>query len=78
MPPGTLMPFQQVPEPPFPENIYCNQNGFNVPPRIPSSGHTPHSPGMSSGGIPSPGPGPIMSPMVIVFIASETYGVCFA
>ena len=64
MPPGTLMPFQQVPEPPFPENIYCNQNGFNVPPRIPSGGHTPHSPGMSSGGIPSPGPGPVMSPMV--------------
>jgi len=63
MPPGTLMPFQQVPEPPFPENIYCNQNGFNVPPRIPSGGHTPHSPGMSSGGIPSPGPGPVMSPM---------------
>ena len=68
MPPGSLMPFQQIPEPPMPQNIYYNQNGFNAPPMMhnqrPSTGHSsvPLSPGMSSGGIPSPGP--VMSPMV--------------
>ena len=75
MPSGAFAPFQQIPEPPMPENIYFNQNvnGFNSPPSlnhlgVPGSstacnaGANPMSPGMSSGGIPSPGP--IMSPSV--------------
>ena len=69
MPPGTLMPFQEIPENTMPVNIYYNQSGFSAPPMIhnqrPSGSHSgvPLSPGMSSGGIPSPGP--VMSPMVI-------------
>ena len=65
MPAGTLMPFQQIPEPPMPQNIYYNQTGFNSPPIMQHqqmSPSNPHSPGMSSGGVPSPGP--VMSPMV--------------
>jgi len=61
--PQPLMPFQRVPEPQMPQNIYYNQNGFSAPPinhvgaGMPGN---PMSPGMSSGGIPSPGP--VMSP----------------
>ena len=68
MPPGTLMPFQEIPENTMPVNIYYNHSGFSAPPMIhnqrPSGNHSgvPLSPGMSSGGIPSPGP--VMSPMV--------------
>ncbi len=69
MPGGAgLMPFQRLPDPPMPQNIYYNQNaGFNSPPLMQpmsqSSGQSgPLSPGMSSGGIPSPGPA--MSPGV--------------
>jgi len=67
MPPGTLMPFQEIPENTMPVNIYYNHSGFSAPPMIhnqrPSGNHSgvPLSPGMSSGGIPSPGP--VMSPM---------------
>jgi len=63
----TLMPFQRVPEPQMPHNIYYNQNGFSAPPmngqHLQGAGvgpANPMSPGMSSGGIPSPGP--VMSP----------------
>lgn len=67
MPAGTLMSFQQIPEPPMPQNIYYNHNGFNTPPMMnhhqgQGSPLGPLSPGMSSGGIPSPEP--VMSPMV--------------
>merc|ERR1712141_241575 len=61
------MPFQEIPENTMPVNIYYNQSGFSAPPMIhnqrPSGSHSgvPLSPGMSSGGIPSPGP--VMSPM---------------
>ena len=64
MPSGPLLPFQQIPEPQMPQNIYYNQNGFNSPPlhNHPGAGSVanPMSPGMSSGGVPSPGP--MMSP----------------
>ena len=59
----TLMPFQRIPEPQMPHNIYYNQNGFSAPPmngqHLQGAGvgpANPMSPGMSSGGIPSPGP----------------------
>ena len=60
------MPFQRIPEPQMPQNIYYNTNGFSAPP-INHVGAgvgpgNPMSPGMSSGGIPSPGP--VMSPSV--------------
>ena len=65
----TLMPFQRIPEPQMPHNIYYNQNGFSAPPmngqHLQGAGvgpANPMSPGMSSGGIPSPGP--VMSPSV--------------
>ena len=63
------MPFQRIPEPQMPHNIYYNQNGFSAPPmngqHLQGAGvgpANPMSPGMSSGGIPSPGP--VMSPSV--------------
>ena len=64
--PQPLMPFQRIPEPQMPQNIYYNTNGFSAPP-INHVGAgvgpgNPMSPGMSSGGIPSPGP--VMSPSV--------------
>jgi hypothetical protein len=37
----------------MPHNVAYGQNGFNSPPMINTAG--PASPGMSSGGIPSPG-----------------------
>ena len=70
----SLLPFQQIPDPPMPQNIriseyqnvYYNQIGFNSPPMLnhltPGGSANPMSPGMSSGGIPSPGP--VMSPQV--------------
>lgn len=51
-----LLPFQQIPEPHMPQNVYYNQNGFNSPPILHHMNQDPLSPGMSSGGIPSPGP----------------------
>ena len=63
------MPFQRIPEPQMPHNIYYNQNGFSAPPmngqHLQGAGvgpANPMSPGMSSGGIPSPGP--VMYPSV--------------
>jgi len=61
---GPLMPYQQMPEPSMPHNVSYGQNGFNSAPQIntgsspPGAGAAgPLSPGMSSGGIPSPGGG---------------------
>lgn len=66
---GPLMPYQQMPEPSMPHNVSYGQKGFNSgPPQINTnspgpSGAGPLSPGMSSGGIPSPaGSGPVHSP----------------
>lgn len=63
MPSGTLMPFQRIADPIMPDNIYYHENGFNRPPMAPMEGLGMSS-GMSSGGVPSPGP--IMSPSVSV------------
>ena len=51
-PTNPLMPYQQMPEPSMPHNMSYSQNGFNSPPHINTGG--PLSPGMSSGGLPSP------------------------
>jgi len=58
---GPLMPYAQMPEPSMPHNVSYGQNGFNAAPQIntnsppPGAAGGPLSPGMSSGGIPSPG-----------------------
>ena len=51
-PGGPLMPYQQMPEPSMPHNMSYSQNGFASPPHVNTAG--PLSPGMSSGGLPSP------------------------
>ena len=51
-PTNPLMPYQQMPEPSMPHNMSYSQNGFASPPHINTGG--PLSPGMSSGGLPSP------------------------
>ena len=50
--PGGPMPYQPMPEPSMPANMAYSQNGFGSPPHINTS--SPLSPGMSSGGLPSP------------------------